>query len=113
MSATKVPPTQPAQTFGQPMDGIAFQPAPLYFIEASGFAMEGHSTFWLALDRPTRQALIISMKGRLMQAGLATDRITLGAKELGLAEVDHNEAILVLAGYEAFASVTTDWASSF
>ena len=106
--------TQPAQATASgagAMEGIATQPAPIRFTQASGYAMEGHGTFWPALDTATRRVLVTTMMGRVKAANLGAGRLASAAEELGLEGADQGEAIRVLAGYEAFAQVTIDWAS--
>lgn len=71
--------------------------------------MEGHSPFRPAPDGSTRQGMINSMKTWVKQAGLAANPISSAAEDLGLADVNHNGAIRVLGGYEAFASVVINW----
>ena len=93
------------------MEGISSQPAPIAFSQASGYAMEGHGTFWPALDTATRYALVGTMMARVRAAALGLGRLASAAEELGLEGVEQGEAIRVLAGYGAFAQVSIDWAS--
>ena len=105
--------TEPWRGLGRDggMEGISSQPAPIAFSQASGYAMEGHGTFWPALDTATRYALVGTMMARVRAAALGLGRLASAAEELGLEGVEQGEAIRVLAGYGAFAQVSIDWAS--
>ena len=73
--------------------------------------MEAHGTFCPALDTATRSALVGAMMAQVRAAALLAGRVASAAEELGHEGGGLGEAIRGLAGYEAFAQGSIDWAS--